>query len=156
MLKSLFRFFMLVWFTALGAAVAMAGAAKLLLQSNARPETEEIDMVSIFQGTQLVSNAEPFYGGRILSMFAGTRLDLRKAAPAPTGIEIEVTMICSGLQVVVPEGWRVRFSGRNFMSGFSDATRTTADPEVPTVHITGLLAMSGLQATTKPVMEVVH
>jgi hypothetical protein len=155
-LKSFLRFVTLTWLTMIGGAMAMAGVAKLLLQSNAKPETEEIDMVSIFTGTDLVSTAEPFYGGRVLSMFAGTQLDLRKATPAPTGIEIEVTAICSGVLIVVPEGWRVRFSLRNISSGISDATRTTADPDVPTVNVTGVVAFSGLKTATRPMVEVVH
>ena len=133
----------------LGAAVA----AKLLLESNARPDTEEIDLVSIFEGQHLVSEASPFYGGKVMSMFGGVMIDLRKASPAPTGVFLDLVVVMGGLNLVVPEGWRVKFEGKLIAAGFSDETRTTADDDVPTVTITGFVLMGGVQATTKPSVQ---
>ena len=52
-------------------ALAAAGLAKLFLESRADPDTEELDMVSVFEGRRLVSTANPFYGGRIMAMSRG-------------------------------------------------------------------------------------
>ncbi|HUG31386.1 MAG TPA: hypothetical protein VMM14_00720 [Acidimicrobiia bacterium] len=145
MFRFIFKLLRLVFVAILGAAVA----AKLLLESNARPDTEEIDLVSIFEGQQLVSEASPFYGGKIMSMFGGVMIDLRKATPAPTGVFLDLAVVMGGLSLVVPEGWRVRFEGKLIAAGFSDETRTTADDDVPTVTITGFVLMGGVQATTK-------
>ncbi|MCZ6737414.1 MAG: hypothetical protein O7B77_05505, partial [Actinobacteria bacterium] len=136
---------------AFGAAIA----AKFLLESNADPHTEEIDLVAIFEGKELVSSADPFYGGKILAMCGGVLLDLRRTQPAPTGIRIDLAIMMGGVSLVVPEGWRVRFDGKMFIGGWSDNTRTTAEEDVPTVTITGFVAMGGLQATTKSSVEVV-
>lgn len=149
MFRSIFKLFRLVFVAMLGAAAA----AKLLLESNARPDTEEIDLVSIFEGQQLVSEASPFYGGKVMAMFGGVMIDLRRATPAPTGVFLDLAVMMGGLNLVVPEGWRVRFEGKLFAAGFSDETRTTADDDVPTVTITGLVLMGGVQATTKPSMQ---
>jgi hypothetical protein len=151
-LKLLFRLFKYAMVAILGTAAA----AKFLLVSNAEPDTEEIDMVSIFEGRTLASSADPFYGGRVLAMFSGTMIDLRKATPAPTGIDLELTMCFAGLSLVVPEGWRVRSDAQVLMGGFSDATRTTADPDAPTVRLQGYAIGSGIQVTTKAPMEVVR
>jgi hypothetical protein len=145
MFRFIFRLFRLAVIAVVGAAVA----AKFLLESNAEPATEEIDLVSIFEGQQLVSEASPFYGGKIMTMFGGVVLDLRKVTPAPTGIFLDVTVCMGGVSVVVPEGWRVKFEGKLTAGGFSDMTRTTADDDVPTVTITGFVLLGGLQATTK-------
>ena len=134
-------------------AIGAALAAKFLLESNADVDTEEIDLVAIFEGKDLVSSADPFYGGKVLAMFGGVLLDLRKTQPAPTGIRIDLAVIMGGVSLVVPEGWRVRFEGKVFMGGWSDNTRTTAEEDVPTVIITGFLACGGLQATTKSPVE---
>lgn len=136
---------------ALGAAVA----AKFLLESRARPETEEIDMVAIFEGKELVSSADPFYGGKVLSVFGGVLIDLRKARPAPTGVHLDIAVLMGGVSLVVPEGWRVKFDGDIYLGGWSDNTRTTADEDVPTVTVTGTVVMGGLQATTKSPVEAV-
>lgn len=145
----MFRFIFKV-VRALGiAAVGTAVAAKLLLESNAEPGTEEVDLVSIFEGQHLVSEAEPFYGGKVLTMFGGVLLDLRKVTPAPTGIYLDLAVVMGGVNLVVPEGWRVKFDGNVIMGGFNDATRTGADDDVPTVTLTGFVFMGGVQATTQ-------
>ena len=149
MFRFIFKVIRLLAIAALGSAVA----AKLLLESNAEPSTEEIDLISIFEGQHLVSEAEPFYGGKILTMFGGVLLDLRKATPAPTGIYLDLAVVMGGLNLVVPEGWRVRFDGNTIMGGFSDATKTGPDDDVPTVTLTGFVFMGGVQATTKSPVE---
>lgn len=151
----MFRFIYRLFKYALIAALGTAAAAKFLLQSNAGPETEEIDMVSIFGGTELVSTAQPFYGGRVLNMFAGTVIDLRRATLAPTGAQLDLNVVFGGVSLVVPEGWRVRFDVKTVMGGVSDNTRTTADPDVPTVTVTGFAVFGGIDARTKPSVEAV-
>lgn len=149
MFRFIFKLLRLVFVAAVGTAVA----AKLLLESNAEPKTEEIDLVSIFEGQHLVSEADPFYGGKILTMFGGTLIDLRKAVPAPTGIYLDLAVIWGGVSLIVPEGWRVRFEGNLLAGGFQDQTRTTADGDVPTVTLTGFALMGGVQATTRSPVE---
>lgn len=151
MLRLLFRLIRL----ALLAAAATAVAAKVLLESNAEPETEEIDLVAIFEGKHLVSSASPFYGGKVLTMFGSTLIDMRKATPSPTGVLLDIAVLLGGVTLVVPEGWRVRFDGKAYLAGWSDNTRTTADEDVPTVVVTGFVALGGLQAITKSPVEVV-
>jgi hypothetical protein len=145
MFRFIFKLLRLVLVCVLGAAVA----AKLLLESNAEPTTEEIDLVSIFEGQHLASEAAPFYGGKVMSMFGGVLLDLRKATPAPTGIYLDLAVVMGGVSLVVPEGWRVKFEGNLMAGGFSDETRTTADADQPTVTLTGFVLMGGVQATTR-------
>lgn len=145
MFRFIFKLLRIVIVAALGTALA----AKFLLESNAEPGTEEIDLVSIFEGQNLVSQASPFYGGKIMTMFGGVVLDLRKATPAPTGIFLDLAIAMGGLSVVVPEGWRVKFDANLMAGGFSDETRTTAEDDVPTITITGFVVMGGVQVTTK-------
>jgi hypothetical protein len=141
----------LAFLTMLGTALI----AKFLLKSNAGPETQEIDLVTVFGGDNLVSSADPFYGGKILTLYGGSVLDLRKATPAPTGVYLDVLVWMGGVSLVVPPGWRVDFNGKAIFGGFDDATQTTADPDVPIVRVGGLLLFGGLQATTKSPLEVV-
>ncbi len=149
------RFIFKVLRTLFLAVVAAALAAKFLLESHAEPETEEIDLVAIFDGKTLVSAADPFYGGHVVAMFGGVDLDLRKAHPAPTGFRIDATVTMGGLSITVPEGWRVAYEGDVFLGGFSDKTRTTADEDVPSLTITGRLILGGIQVATRPSVEAV-
>jgi hypothetical protein len=149
----MFRFIFKLLRAFLIATLGAALAAKFLLESNAQPTTEEIDLVAIFEGQNLISKAEPFYGGKIMAMFGGVLLDLRHAAPAPTGIYLDLAVVMGGLSLVVPEGWRVEFDGKLLAGGFSDETRTTAERDVPTVKITGFVVLGGVQATTRSPVE---
>ena len=148
------RFILKLVRAALVAALGAALGAKLLLESNAQPETEEIDLISIFEGTHLISEAAPFYGGKILTMFGGVLLDLRKTTPAPTGVHIDLAVVAGGVSLVVPEGWRVRYEGKTVVGGFADDTRTTADEDSPGVTITGYVVLGGLQVSTESPAEM--
>lgn len=151
----MFTFILKTLRAALVAAIGTALVAKFLLKSNANSTTEEIDLVAIFEGKELVSTADPFYGGKILAVFGGVQLDLRKAQPAPTGVRIDAMVMMGGLNLIVPEGWRVKTAGglKVLAGGFSDNTRTTAADDVPTVIVEGLVALGGIQATTRSPVE---
>ncbi|MGA7281460.1 MAG: hypothetical protein WBZ40_06710 [Acidimicrobiia bacterium] len=151
----MFRFIFRLFKFALLALFGVAVAAKFLLESHASSETEEIDLVNIFGGEKLSSTAAPFYGGKITSMFAGTMLDLRRATPAPTGIYLDVLAACSGVDLIVPDGWRVVFDGNVYGGGFTDATNETTDPDAPILRIGGMVLMSGLRVSTRATLEVV-
>jgi hypothetical protein len=132
------------------AAVGTALAAKFLLESNAdRPPRSTWCR---FEGRHW-SPKEPFCSGKIMSMFGGAHVDLRKATPAPTGIYIDLVVVMGGVSLVVPEGWRVKFDGNTIMGGWSDETRTTADDDVPTVTLSGLVFMGGVQAANRVPVE---
>lgn len=134
-------------------AMGAAFVAKLVLESNAEAETEEIDLMAIFGGHHLVSTADPFLGGKVLVAFGGALLDLRDATPSPTGVLLDLAVVMGGVSLVVPEGWRVRWEGEVYGGGFSDETRTTADPDVPVVTVKGFVALGGVQATTRSPAE---
>lgn len=151
MFKALFKGMRLALLAALGAALA----AKFMLESNAGPDTEEIDLVAVFEGRELISTANPFYGGKILSMFGGVMIDLRKATPSPTGVDLDVMIVMGGLQIIVPEGWRVRNNTTIFAGGLDDSTKTTSDEDVPNVNLRGTIAMGGVQIVAKSSLETV-
>ena len=136
-------------FLAIGAALV----AKLVLESIADAETEDIDLVAIFEGHHLISTADPFLGGKILVAFGGALIDLRGATPSPSGIRFDLTVVMGGLSLVVPEGWRVKWEGDIYGGGLSDETRTTADPDVPVVTLKGFVALGGVQVTTRSPVE---
>lgn len=130
-------------------ALGAAFAAKMLLESHAEADTQEIDLVAIFEGRRLASTAEPFFGGKIVVAFGGALIDLRNSTPSPTGILIDLAVFFGGVSLIVPEGWRVKWEGTILGGGFSDETTTTADPNVPVVVVKGFVVMGGLQAANK-------
>jgi hypothetical protein len=151
MLGFIFRFVRFAVIALLGAALA----AKLLLRSHATEDTEEIDLVNIFGGYTLISAADPFFGGKVTTLFGGTLIDLRRAVPAPTGIYLDILVVFGGLSLVVPPGWRVVFDGTVTGGRIEDLTRPVTDPDAPLVRIGGMVALGGIEATTRPLVEAV-
>jgi hypothetical protein len=140
------------------AVVAVLGAAlaaKLLLQSHANEETEEIELVNIFGGEKLISAADPFFGGKVTTLFGGTLIDLRRVVPAPTGIYLDILVAFGGLSLVVPPGWKVVFDVPVRAGRIEDLTRPVDDPDAPIVRVGGLVALGGVEATTRPLVEAV-
>ncbi|MGH8944402.1 MAG: hypothetical protein ACRDWF_16410 [Acidimicrobiia bacterium] len=140
------------------AVIALLGAAlaaKLLLHSHATEETEEIDLVNIFGGEKLISAADPFFGGKVTTLFGGTLIDLRRVVPAPTGIYLDILVAFGGLSLVVPPGWKVVFDGTVTAGRIEDLTRPVDDPDAPIVRVGGLVALGGVEATTRPMVEAV-
>ncbi|MGH8949325.1 MAG: hypothetical protein ACRDXF_10750 [Acidimicrobiia bacterium] len=137
------------------ALLGIAIAAKVVLRSHAAEDTEEIDLVNIFGGYKLISSADPFFGGKVTTLFGGTLIDLRRAVPAPTGIYLDILVAFGGLSLVVPPGWRVVFDGTVTAGRIEDLTRPVTDPDAPLVRIGGLVALGGIEATTRPPVEAV-
>jgi hypothetical protein len=135
----------------LGAAVA----AKFLLESHAAEDTEEIDLVNIFGTVNLISTADPFFGGKITTAFGGTHIDLRRVMPAPTGIYLDILVTFGGLSVVVPPGWRVVYDGALAAGRFEDLTRPVSDPDAPIVRFGGLVALAAVEVTSRPSLQPV-
>jgi hypothetical protein len=137
------------------ATIAAAVAAKLLLESKGSADTDEIDLVNIFGGENLVSTADPFYGGKITTVFGGTILDLRQATPAPTGVFLDVLVVTGGLDLIVPDGWGVVFDGSVIAGGFDDETVPVDDPDAPQLRIGGVVALGGVRVRSRPSLTVV-
>ena len=52
-------------------------------------------------GTSFASTAPSFRGGRVLSWYAGTDVDLRDAKLDPAGAHLEIRTVFAGTRVVV-------------------------------------------------------
>jgi hypothetical protein len=150
-IRFLFRLVRLAFVAILGTAIA----AKFLLESTAGEDTEEIDLVNIFGSFNLVSGADPFFGGKITTAFGGTHLDLRRVVPAPTGIYLDVLVGFGGLSLVVPPGWKIVFDGALAGGRFEDLTRPATDPDAPVLRIGGLVTLAAVEVTSRPSLQPV-
>ena len=83
---------------------------------------------------------------RIVAIFGGANLDLREARFPPGVIDIEVTAVMGGINIVVPPGLAVQMHGSAIMGGFADVNRSPAypDPDAPLLRIHGLTMMGGV------------
>ncbi|WP_338022760.1 DUF1707 SHOCT-like domain-containing protein [Allosalinactinospora lopnorensis] len=78
-------------------------------------------------------------------------LDLREAVMAQREVTVQCALFCSGMRLIVPPGVRVtnRTSG---ILGNVDLQGYTAPADIgaPTVHLTGVCVLSGVDVQTRP------
>lgn len=76
---------------------------------------------NIFSGSELASHSERFEGGTIGAIFGGAEIDLRGATPAP-GARLDLFVAFGGVDIRVPEGWRVVTHGFPIFGGIDNVT----------------------------------
>lgn len=130
-------------------------AARWLLSSRGGPDSDEIDLVSIFEGLHLRSNSSAFMGGSLLALFGGIVLDLRRASLGPTGATLEARTIFGGTSVITPPDWRVEVDARTWIGGLDLSHEQPADPELPTLRIHARTYFGGFQVESRPRLEAV-
>jgi predicted membrane protein len=79
-----------------------------------------IEEVSIFSGRDRVINSQAFRGGKIVSVFGGSTLDLTKAELAQGPVEIEIVSIFGGSTLLIPTDWNVKLEVFNIFGGYGD------------------------------------
>lgn len=106
---------------------------------------DAVNSFNLFSGSELTSSSTSFSGGRIGALFGGVELDLRNATPAP-GARLDVFAAFGGVEIRVPQGWRVEISGFPIFGGYENATRK--DPESsggPLLQIDATVLFGGLE-----------
>ncbi len=149
MVRFLARLLGIVIGASIVAGIASAVAALRLKQSAPpRPDAaaDEIDLVVVMDGASFASTARTFRGGRVISWYAGTEVDLREAKLDPAGAHLEIRTVFAGTRVVVAPGVPVRTSGPAIFGGImkaAGAVEPTSD--TPGLEIGGCTVFGGLQ-----------
>jgi hypothetical protein len=110
------------------------------------PALEDDSTVSSFAamaGLERTSRSPVFRGGDLTAVMGGVGLDLRGAKLAPEGARIEVFALWGGIELTVPEGWRVDLQVVPLLGGFEDRTRAVDSPAGPTLTVHGFVVMAG-------------
>ena len=85
-----------------------AAVAKRRLRVVDDADAPVIAFATIFDGADVANRSAAFRGGTTICWYGGQRLDLRGATLAPEGATLRVRCLFGGLQVLVPETWRVQ------------------------------------------------
>jgi predicted membrane protein len=103
---------------------------------------------SFFGGVKRVIHSQNFQGGELVSAFGGIEIDLRAAGLARTGkpIVIDANASFGGINIKVPDTWRVAVRGVGVFGGYEDKTfrPRQLDETAPLLVITGYAAFGGV------------
>jgi Cell wall-active antibiotics response 4TMS YvqF len=132
-------------------AAAVAAVAKRHMISSGTETDDEFDLVTIFDGVDFASTAPAFRRGSVLTWYGGGQIDLRGATLDPAGAKLNVRALFGGVQIIVPETWRVEQRMVAFLGGVGDS-RDSAETQGtgPLLVLDGWAVFGGIDVTSEP------
>jgi predicted membrane protein len=134
------------------AGIASAIAAVAMKQRLPRvedPEADEVHLVAVFEPIAFASRAASFRGGTLDTWYGGGVVDLRDAVPDPAGAVLQVRAVFGGVQLVVPETWRVTIGMTSIFGGVGDTRSSDERPaDAPRLILEGVAVFGGVGITS--------
>ena len=114
-------------------------------------ESNEFAVAAIIGGVDRTSTASALRSGRVVAAVGGVNLDLRQATLDPAGADLRVEAYAGGVQVSVPNTWRVPVRSDAAMGGVEASVPEPADlPEdAPTLRIEAMARFGGVMVTAE-------
>ncbi len=126
----------------------IAVGAWILLGRGGEPSTVEdgtLEVVAVFTGRDAVVTGAPVVGGDATVILGSANIDLT-AAEIGDAATITATVLLGSLNVLVPEGWHVSFTGTPILGSWDDTTRRDAiPPDAPRLEIRALVILGGIE-----------
>lgn len=125
------------------------GGYMLLSRRGRATEVEsdnQIDAFVIFGGMDRRIQSDAFQGGSAVALFAGAELDLRDSQLDPAGADLSLSTAFGGIELIVPESWKVRVTGLPIFGGWSNKTRLRDQSEAagPQLNVRCVAAFGGI------------
>jgi len=109
------------------------------------PIDKDFFNISAFLGSaEHVYDQKDFKGGKVSGVLGGIVIDLRDAEMAEDTATIFVSGFMAGIEIYVPNTWKVTVDGSSFMAAFENKTKTTGDAEKELI-IKGSAFMAGIE-----------
>jgi predicted membrane protein len=102
-----------------------------------------IEEVAVFGGGDRIINSKAFRGGKIVSVFGGSKIDLTKVELAPGNVEIEIVSIFGGSTMLVPADWNVKLEVFNIFGGYGDKRMRAQVDFNKTIVVKGVAIFGG-------------
>lgn len=106
---------------------------------------DRIEHFAIFSGIEVANHSQHFSGGSVSAMFGGAEVDLRNSQLAP-GASMDVFTAFGGVEISVPQGWKVVLHGFPLFGGFDNITTKEALPtDAPTLDVQAVALFGGIE-----------
>ena len=115
--------------------------------SGGRDSNSDFNYTAIFGGGKRRIESKEFRGGSAVAVFGGYNIDLRDAGMAGESATIDVNALFGGMDIRVPDTWKVEVRASAIFGGVDDKTvppRTTAGVKPPLLIVTGFAAFGGI------------
>jgi hypothetical protein len=99
-------------------------------------------------GAELRIESQAWKGGELGVTAGGVELDLRHAQLDPDGAVLVLRVLMGGVEIRVPDTWRVQLDVVPFIGGADDSTRSTqGSTSAPRLRITGTVTLGGVSVS---------
>ncbi len=105
----------------------------VLTDQSANLKAGKIHEAAVFGGGKRNVADPDFRGGKVDVVFGGFEIDLRMSAIVSDSAELEINVIFGGVEIRIPEHWRVEMKGTGAFGGYSDETRQPSPSEFPVI-----------------------
>ncbi|TJX15892.1 hypothetical protein E9840_01685 [Tissierella creatinini] len=105
---------------------------------------DTIDLFVIFSGNGAINQSSSFKGGKVTAILGGIDLDLRQAQLKDNNAFLDVTALFGGVEIKVPDTWRVEMKGTPIFGGIENQTRPNPDLSAPVLKINATAMFGGV------------
>ena len=105
---------------------------------------DTIDSFVMLGGISTNNQSRSFKGGKATAIMGGIELDLRGAELYNNEATIEINAIMGGMEIYVPESWKVEISGLPILGGWSNKSNKNLDKDAPLLKIKCTAVMGGI------------
>lgn len=114
----------------------------------AGPPTDSSSFIkgtAVMGGFERTSETADFRGGDLMAVMAGCKLDLRRATISGNEAVIDVLAIMGGMELRVPENWKVEPHVLPIFGGVADHTRSQGSGPLQRLVVRGTVFMGGVE-----------
>lgn len=98
----------------------LRGKVNLFNSESVSSEEDSINEVVIFSDSNRVVESNNFNGGKVVSVFADTDIDLTKVKSKEKEIKLELVSVFSDLNIKIPKGWTVKSNAVGILGDVKD------------------------------------
>jgi predicted membrane protein len=113
--------------------------------SVAGDSTSTINALAFMGGFKRSNDSQDFRGGEATAIMGGCEIDLRKASIKEGEAVLDLTAIMGGIEIWVPEDWKVILKGVPLLGGFEDKTHPTGLESTKSLVVRGYAIMGGVE-----------
>jgi len=128
----------LIWGTSRRRGVMIGG-------STVDDSSSVINAFALLGGFKRSNDAQDFRGGEATAIMGGCELDLRRASIKEGKAVLNLVAIMGGVEIRVPEDWKVVMEGVPILGGFEDKTRPLGPESTKRLVVRGYAVMGGVE-----------
>ncbi len=101
--------------------------------------------LALLGGFKHANSSQDFRGGEATAIMGGCEIDLRKASITEGEATLHLVAVMGGIEIWVPEDWKVILRGVPLLGGFEDKTHSAASESNKHLVVTGYAIMGSVE-----------